>query len=659
MNDLNYFELENWKIFKNKQSFAFPNISLLVGTNNSGKSSLVEAIKYAQILFKDFKYFNTQKDYLIGQYGDQLKTLIEISLSGDLEYFGSFKNLVNFGNNSNVFSFTLEVNNGLFPKGILLVNFCFSTDVQHHQIAFLKQITIRTTDDEILTSLAVKESGLSSNGKISYSFPLIYNYAVLKKYYDRASEIQVLIDEIKKIITYEDYLEASENLEQVENIVKRNRPEEYKKIVAFKKALSKEFSLNKQQIATWREVKKVPKLFFEYAYFTKNAAELDEGTARKIDEFFLQKTDKSFIKFKKNFLLLAENIECVIFEYLWEKQMSLSLFIAAHEGINFIQGYNELGEIGGLEIVNIAPHDEIFEYIVKKLTLEKKIANSDDITLFFSLGIMLAPDDSKIGGLFNELECTCLKQISNFKNFYFTSYKAKKLSNFYTFKNNDLGLDERIFQVFSKGQNVLLSEVYIFINRYLNIFNIGEKIKIIPLTTINAVSFEVEKNKLSFNITSLGYGSTNILILLLSILSIASKNFIPSLPPFRKNKTYSNAVLFIEEPEANLHPALQSKLADLILEANKRFNIQFVIETHSEYLIRKLQYFTGKGELNPSYIQIYYFYHPEKVPMGEEQVKKININIDGSLTDNFGGGFFDEATSWKFELLKLNNPQKN
>ncbi len=157
---------------------------------------------------------------------------------------------------------------------------------------------------------------------------------------------------------------------------------------------------------------------------------------------------------------------------------------------------------------------------------------------------------------------------------------------------------------------------------------------------------QITKDGHNINLSGLGYGVTQLLPILLKV------------------SLCKNSIFIIEEPESNLHPALQSKLADFFSEAIKSIHLfnranRFIIETHSEYLIRKLQYLTAKGTIEEDQTQLYYFNHPDNIPAGEEQVKQININKDGSLTDNFGEGFFDEATSWKFQLLKLNNPQKN
>jgi predicted ATP-dependent endonuclease of OLD family len=114
-------------------------------------------------------------------------------------------------------------------------------------------------------------------------------------------------------------------------------------------------------------------------------------------------------------------------------------------------------------------------------------------------------------------------------------------------------------------------------------------------------------------------------------------------------------IMLLEEPEANLHPAFQSKLADLFAEVAIDYGQQLIVETHSEYMVRKFQYLVAKGKMKKEDVVIYYFHDPNNVPKGEKQVKRIDILEDGSLSDDFGTGFFDEAANWELELLRLKN----
>lgn len=115
-----------------------------------------------------------------------------------------------------------------------------------------------------------------------------------------------------------------------------------------------------------------------------------------------------------------------------------------------------------------------------------------------------------------------------------------------------------------------------------------------------------------------------------------------------------NNVLFIEEPETNLHPDFQSKLADLFVKIILEEGKQIIIETHSEYFIRKLQYLVASQKVSSDQILINYFNSSENREI-DGIVKEIRIQTDGSLSKDFGPGFFDEALNWKFELMKLKN----
>ena len=112
----------------------------------------------------------------------------------------------------------------------------------------------------------------------------------------------------------------------------------------------------------------------------------------------------------------------------------------------------------------------------------------------------------------------------------------------------------------------------------------------------------------------------------------------------------------IEEPEANLHPKLQARLADMIIEAYREFGTRFIIETHSEYFIRKLQFHTANKFITPEDTALYYLYDPQNPPTnGDPQVKRLRIGEDGKLDGKFGEGFFDESTRLMMDMYRLNN----
>ncbi|MBO2546016.1 DUF3696 domain-containing protein [Salegentibacter sp. BDJ18] len=179
-----------------------------------------------------------------------------------------------------------------------------------------------------------------------------------------------------------------------------------------------------------------------------------------------------------------------------------------------------------------------------------------------------------------------------------------------------------------------------FLHKILAI--LGIKGKMVPErfeNTISVVYIENDNKKVS--LADLGYGFSQVIPIILKIMM-------------------SGDHLIIEEPEANLHPNLQSKFADILLATIKEYPEQkFIIETHSEYLIRKLQFLTAKKDLSTENTIIYYFNADEHVSHEEPKVKKIEITETGNLTENFGPGFFDEATRLQFDLMKVKKEQKN
>ena len=121
----------------------------------------------------------------------------------------------------------------------------------------------------------------------------------------------------------------------------------------------------------------------------------------------------------------------------------------------------------------------------------------------------------------------------------------------------------------------------------------------------------------------------------------------------KKGFHYEINTIVIEEPEIHLHPRYQSQLTEMFIDAYKKYNIHFIIETHSEYLIRRLQTIVAQEGAEPDNISISYVYAPdsENRPQNTPQVQFIEVNTDGSLNGQFGSGFFDEADSLAMTLL--------
>jgi predicted ATPase len=212
-------------------------------------------------------------------------------------------------------------------------------------------------------------------------------------------------------------------------------------------------------------------------------------------------------------------------------------------------------------------------------------------------------------------------------------------------------------RLYAKQNIAPQSPAHAFITQWMSTFKIGKDFSIIPIQgesyMVKVQSFD-DKN---MNLCDNGMGPVRIMILLLRLAIIIDK--------ICKNNETKRMQIIIEEPEQNLHPDFQSKLTELICEMNRKYKVQFIIETHSEYMIRKMQVLVAKKGINseppivnPDDISIFYINSQEDIAEEEPQVKSIEICTDGRITTPFGSGFFDEADNHAMELLRLKIIQK-
>jgi predicted ATPase len=56
------------------------------------------------------------------------------------------------------------------------------------------------------------------------------------------------------------------------------------------------------------------------------------------------------------------------------------------------------------------------------------------------------------------------------------------------------------------------------------------------------------------------------------------------------------STVILEQPEIHLHPSVQAGLADIFVEVARERNLQIIVESHSEHLLRRLQRRIAEGE---------------------------------------------------------------
>jgi predicted ATPase len=111
------------------------------------------------------------------------------------------------------------------------------------------------------------------------------------------------------------------------------------------------------------------------------------------------------------------------------------------------------------------------------------------------------------------------------------------------------------------------------------------------------------------------------------------------------------STVLLEQPEIHLHPAVQSGLADMIIEAAKARNLQVIIESHSEHLLMRLQRRIAEKELVrgitllPDDCRLYFCTSDQS---GRSTLSQLTMDLFGNITnwpDEFFGDTFSEAAA--------------
>ena len=97
------------------------------------------------------------------------------------------------------------------------------------------------------------------------------------------------------------------------------------------------------------------------------------------------------------------------------------------------------------------------------------------------------------------------------------------------------------------------------------------------------------------------------------------------------------ATVVLEQPEIHLHPALQSGLADVMLNVAEARDIQIIVESHSEHLLRRLQRRVAEEHSRASDVKLYFV----STAKGRAQAADLALNEWGEI-ENWPDKFFGD-----------------
>ena len=165
------------------------------------------------------------------------------------------------------------------------------------------------------------------------------------------------------------------------------------------------------------------------------------------------------------------------------------------------------------------------------------------------------------------------------------------------------------------------------VNAWLERLEIGYRFQTRPVGERTRDLFEVRltdtrrKGRVEVGLPDVGFGVSQLLPFIVQALASEGQ------------------IISIEQPEVHVHPRLQADIGDLLAQCvgEPRHN-QFLVETHSEHLVLRLQRLVREGRLDPDKVSIIYVSR-----RGDgATVTRLRLDQEGDFSDEWPGGFFPE-----------------
>lgn len=177
--------------------------------------------------------------------------------------------------------------------------------------------------------------------------------------------------------------------------------------------------------------------------------------------------------------------------------------------------------------------------------------------------------------------------------------------------------NDRVKRTDAGGRGWLVERV----SHWLKVMNVADGLSLEQQGPSVHYEVLVHQGKIKANLVDVGFGVSQVL----PVVTLAY--FVPE-----------GSTVILEQPEIHLHPLAQTSLADLFVEVARTRHVQFLVETHSENLFRRLQFLIADEQISPEDCRLYF------VERGEDSAALQRLEVDEyGRIKNWPEKFFGDA----------------
>jgi len=166
--------------------------------------------------------------------------------------------------------------------------------------------------------------------------------------------------------------------------------------------------------------------------------------------------------------------------------------------------------------------------------------------------------------------------------------------------------------------------------RWLKAMELADRLAVKPLSGSTRYELLIERQGERTNLKDVGVGVSQVLPVIVAALYAAPGH-----------------IVIVEEPESHLHPLAESFLAQLFAQVSKERGVQFIVETHSEHLFRRMQTLMARQEVGRDQVAMYFVEREG----ADAKLRELVPNEFGAIS-NWPDKFFGDAIGETREQAK-------